>query len=819
MTGNGDIIPKFLNGTIEHVVVNSLSEAQVSAKPECIVLGVKPGVSPSEKAPVRIFLGTQPEQYRAERVFFWSIEQVRDPSRVYEIYLMTGMPGYHRTWMWNTGFTNYRFAIPFYAGYQGRAIYNDVDQTYHADPAELFDMDMGGHAVLAVSMTDTSVMLIDCERMKKFWTLEKAQSQRKYPLIAAAQAEKENYGLFDESWNVRDTGYIPGHTRCYHYTIIHTQPWQPQRERFYYRPNREGGSLWCGLEATADKAGFQVYTASRPSPQLDEIFDTHSLVLDNNFEPAALADMVSDLVSSTAASNILEVTGIDSVADSSKRKLIDLVHEMGSAKERETYDGIMVKADLSLWPKQDLPWILDELFARAGQFIVATVRVPEAATGSRRSRRLAMSKAVEWWSWALGAASAHYPDVCWRFALAPSLSSEIDEFEFCRGGSHPTNDPPVVWVLLDEKPGHDTQSLGLANNLGWPYQTKKLLFNWRGELPKVGAKGSTSSLKAASDTVTGPPWPDLLIAAGRRTVPVAEWIRQQSLGRTRTVQIGRLGTCLNDNFDLGVAPGFAGLYPDPRRLETIMPLTRVSQTALEAAAVRWHEELDVGGGMRVAVLVGGTNAEHEFSPATARKLGESVKSMVDALGGSALVSTSRRTSKAAAEALLSALGPSCAHAFNWQTDSNNSENPYLGYLACADAFVVTGESASMLAEACTTGKPVAIFPLPARSIGVLAWLRFVGRVLSDAVARKAYARPLNKRGIERPQRGLQRICAGLLAKGWVRPGGHSRILHESLVAHGLASFFDGSLPPPPQTSINEINQVSERVRIMMGVNS
>src|SRR5210317_84673 len=147
------------------MVVNSLSEDQKTIQPDCIVLGVKPGVSPSPRPPGRIFLGTQPEQYRAERVFFWSIEQVRDPSRVYEIYLMKRMPGYQRTWLWNTGFTNYRFAIPYYAGYHGRAIYNDVDQTYHADPAELFDTDMGDHAVLAVSRTDTSVMLMECERM------------------------------------------------------------------------------------------------------------------------------------------------------------------------------------------------------------------------------------------------------------------------------------------------------------------------------------------------------------------------------------------------------------------------------------------------------------------------------------------------------------------------------------------------------------------------------------------------------------------------------------------------------------------------------
>jgi len=56
----------------------------------------------------------------------------------------------------------------------------------------------------------------------------------------------------------------------------------------------------------------------------------------------------------------------------------------------------------------------------------------------------------------------------------------------------------------------------------------------------------------------------------------------------------------------------------------------------------------------------------------------------------------------------------------------------------------------------------------------------------------------------------------LLAKGWVRTGGHSRQLHESLIAHGLAVYFEGTLPPEPASSINEVDRVAERVRTMMG---
>ena len=102
--------------------------------PEKITLGVRAGLEPSSKTPVRIYLGTERGQFRAERVFIWSVEKYRDPSRVYEIYLLRDLKGFQRRF-WLTGFTNYRFAIPAFANYQGRAIYNDTDQIYLKDPA------------------------------------------------------------------------------------------------------------------------------------------------------------------------------------------------------------------------------------------------------------------------------------------------------------------------------------------------------------------------------------------------------------------------------------------------------------------------------------------------------------------------------------------------------------------------------------------------------------------------------------------------------------------------------------------------------------
>lgn len=123
--------------------------------PEYIVLEPRGDAPRSGKPTVRIFLGTEPAQYRAERIFIWSVERFRDPGRRYEIHLMKELAGFQRRG-WTTGFTNHRFAIPHYTGGRGRAIYNDTDQIYLADPGDLFDQDLRGHGFLAVSPSPCS---------------------------------------------------------------------------------------------------------------------------------------------------------------------------------------------------------------------------------------------------------------------------------------------------------------------------------------------------------------------------------------------------------------------------------------------------------------------------------------------------------------------------------------------------------------------------------------------------------------------------------------------------------------------------------------
>ena len=103
---------------------------------------------------------------------------------------------------------------------------------------------------------------------------------------------------------------------------------------------------------------------------------------------------------------------------------------------------------------------------------------------------------------------------------------------------------PLIWVLADDRPGNASQCLGVAEALGLELRVRKLAYTAAGALPNVALGASMRGLTAASRTGLVPPWPDVVVAAGRRTGPVARQIKRRSSGATFLAQImfpGRTG--------------------------------------------------------------------------------------------------------------------------------------------------------------------------------------------------------------------------------------------------------------------------------------
>jgi hypothetical protein len=788
-------------------------------RPERVVLDVRSGVARRAAPPVRIFVGTEPGQYRAERVFIWSVEQARDPARVYEIYLMADLLGFDRR-RWLTGFTNYRFAIPHFAGGRGRALYNDVDQIYLADPAELFDMEMAHHGFLSITARDTSVMLIDCARMADVWPLDLAQRRRRKRIEARTRAAGDLWGPLPREWNARDLEYAAGRSKLLHYTTIHTQPWQPFPQRFVYQRNPVG-HVWSEMERAADLANYRVFGAHHPSTPYQALMTRlrglrGGTVRDlPHARPAgATLEGVEEFLAAAGASSVLEyqlgLRGRETcLADRTGRTVtrFDPVGSSVAAPPEKSCDAVVCAANLEYLPDEDIPWLIEALFRCARRCLFVGVDMaPETVPLGDGTMLRGRPHLQSWWLMHVEAASARYPEVRWKLVLWGEGRGASRTVSLVReGGRRVDGRTPTVWVLEDHKAGHTTQSVGLADAVGFPYEVKKLRFNVLNHLSNRMRGASTVGMSKGRSAALAPPWPDLVISTGRRTAPVARWIGQQSRGRTRLVQLGRRGGETVEAFDLVVACAHFRLPLHPRRMEIIAPLNAVNPERLAVAAERWRGLFEGAARPHVVLVAGGTSARHRLDAETARRMGAQVRAFAESVGGSVFAITSPRTGAEATAALRIGLGES-GHLHEWRR--GESDNPYLGYLARADAVVVTGESESMLAEAATAGRPMFIYPLPERPLGF--------RRLAEWVATRAEARPRKAKGTVRPQQGLEYLCARLIEAGIVRPPRHLDRLHQDLVGAGTARYFGAPLDAGACRPLREVDEVARRVRLLLG---
>ncbi len=293
---------------------------------------------------------------------------------------------------------------------------------------------------------------------------------------------------------------------------------------------------------------------------------------------------------------------------------------------------------------------------------------------------------------------------------------------------------PRVWVLADERAGNRGQCLGVAEALGLDHQVKEIAYSPWAALPNVILGASFAGISSHSRAQLMPPWPDMVIAAGRRTAPVARRIRRLAEaggGGCFLVQIMHPGAGAFD-FSLIAQPG----HDQPSEAGNILAITGaphlLTPDRLNREAERWQGRFDGLTRPWIALIVGGSTRRRRFTSAMARELGARASKLALLTGGSLLVTTSRRTADAT-ETLIDAItAPS--RIFRWDT-GKDEDNPYHGYLALADAVVVTGDSVSMCSEACAGTGPVYIYAPPALTVPKHA------RLHAD-LYQLGYARPL-----------------------------------------------------------------------------
>jgi len=287
---------------------------------------------------------------------------------------------------------------------------------------------------------------------------------------------------------------------------------------------------------------------------------------------------------------------------------------------------------------------------------------------------------------------------------------------------------PRTWVILSDKRGDNGQVETIVDALPWPVEHKYVQMRPEYVLGKPRYRPSLDHLDLSRCDPLEAPWPDLIITVGRRPSMAALWVRKQSGNKTKIVLVGKPSGHMLD-FSLVIASAENQMPPMHNFLPTILPLMRVQPEEVASQALAWQERF---AGLRrplIAMLVGGETNPFIMNRQVANDLVTTARWIVEELGGTPYVTTSRRTTPEVVEVLRRDL-PAQAVFYEWTVDA--SDNPYRALLGSADGFIVTADSVSMMVEVIYLHKPLALFPLPGGWLGSIdQWRRSLAHWLFD----------------------------------------------------------------------------------------
>jgi mitochondrial fission protein ELM1 len=267
--------------------------------------------------------------------------------------------------------------------------------------------------------------------------------------------------------------------------------------------------------------------------------------------------------------------------------------------------------------------------------------------------------------------------------------------------------PQSTWVLTEGAVGMLNQCLALSDALGLSPTIKRArppgLWAY---VPPWLALPPLERLAAGSDSLA-PPFPDLLISCGRKSIGLALALRRASRGQTFTVYVQdpKLAPA---RFDLVIAPRHDRVR-GPNVVLTRGAPSRVTAARLADAKDRFAPLLAPLGRPLIAVLLGGRTRRHRFDAVEAAALGRRLATLAHDEHAALAITASRRTPPESLAAIRATLVGTRSQFYE-----GGGENPYFGYLAHADAIVVTADSVNMISDACSTGTPVFVVPLAGR---------------------------------------------------------------------------------------------------------
>lgn len=263
----------------------------------------------------------------------------------------------------------------------------------------------------------------------------------------------------------------------------------------------------------------------------------------------------------------------------------------------------------------------------------------------------------------------------------------------------------TVWILTDDRTGNVNQLLGIAENLGYPFVRKDIRYTSWIKIPNLlRGKSLIGLTKESKKILKNNIYPDIVLSAGRRSFPVALWIKKQSKNKTKIVQLMNPGKAYFKEADLVVLP-VHDQYKGQDKNVLLTPGTphRITKQRLITEKEKWESVFKDYSSPRLSLIIGGATKNKPFTIEMANEL---LKNAFQLSPQSILVTTSRRTPKDVVEYLKENLPKETTFFYQF---GDKQENPYFGLISCADMIIVTGDSMSMCSECCASSVPVFIF--------------------------------------------------------------------------------------------------------------
>ena len=266
----------------------------------------------------------------------------------------------------------------------------------------------------------------------------------------------------------------------------------------------------------------------------------------------------------------------------------------------------------------------------------------------------------------------------------------------------------TAWILTDGKIGDRVQCAGIAAGVGGEVTEKTVrpngLFEWLAPFGPI----NPSDAPERPGSVIAPPFPNILIASGRRAVPYARAVKTKSGGDVFVVLLK----------DPRVTAGFADLIWTPRHdrregqnVFTTLTAPHGLAAKIASAAANPAPSIAVLQKPMLGVVLGGPSGGARYDEASAVALADEVKAAMKGFASLA-ITPSRRTPPEFLAAFRSVLDG--AASFFWEGEG---DNPYADILGNAASLIVAADSHNMMSEAAAT------------TAGVYAWR-------PDGVARK-----------------------------------------------------------------------------------